>query len=231
MNIFNNNSTLKLRITSKKIKIISFVVAVFGIATLVYFYFPQISQKHTVQKVSSYQYSKPDNRPDEIKGKIVTLKRLQPAYFTDYYKMLSPTVKKPLYYPKYASLEWVTNKLNKTLVKEAQALIFIYMIFDNKDNKLIGSLAIREKNPKDPGQFYCWINENYWGGGRLREAVKLITDEYFKVKDVDSFNAHVELWNLRSYYALKKAGFKLVDFYYEDGQKTRYILEFYNPYK
>ena len=105
------------------------------------------------------------------------------------------------------------------------------MIFDNKDDKLIGSISIREKKPKEPGQFSTWLNEKYWGGGRLAEAVKLITVEYFKLTNVDSFNAHIEMWNLRSYYALKKAGFKFIDLYYPEGQPPRYIFEFYNPDK
>ena len=105
------------------------------------------------------------------------------------------------------------------------------MIFDNKENKLIGSAEIREKNQTDPGQMACWLNDKYWGEGRIQEALDLISKEYFRIKDADSYNAHVEMWNLRSYYALKKCGFEIVDFYYENGQPSRYILEYYNPNK
>ena len=145
--------------------------------------------------------------------------------------MQSPTVKKPLYSPQNVSFEWTRNHLEKEIAKDAIGKIFLYIVFDNKDNKLIGSVEIREKNNTDPGQFTCWINENYWGGGRFQEALDLIIKAYFKIKNVESFNAHIEMWNLRSYYAFKKYGFKLVDFYYENGKPTRYILEIYNPYK
>jgi len=140
-----------------------------------------------------------------------------------------PIITKPLYYPTRPSFEFIQNRLKRELAREAKGDTFLYMVFDNKENQLVGAVEIREKNPKDPGQFSCWLNDKYWGGGRFQEAIKLITREYFKVKKVPSFNAHVETWNLRSFYALKNAGFNLVDFYYQNGQKTRYILEFYNP--
>ncbi len=216
---------------SKKIRFFTAIAAVTAIAVAAYFYFPNFFPTQPQQVTTTFQFSRPDNRPDEIKGEIVTLKRLHPEYFMVYHKMISPTVRKPLYWPAHGSFSWTKKQLTKELKKEAAGLTFLYTIFDNNDDKLIGALGIREKNPKDPGQFYCWLNENYWGGGRIREAIKLVTREYFKIKKVPSFTAHVEMWNLRSYYALKKAEFKLVDFYYENGEKTRYILEFYNPGK
>jgi RimJ/RimL family protein N-acetyltransferase len=224
--------------TNKKIKFITILAAIAAVGAISYFYIPKFWEQKTAQTQSAtitlpttkkVEFSHPDDRPEEIKGNIVTLKRLRPEYFQEYHKMCTPLVRKPLYFQ--TSYEWTKHFLEKELRKEAEGKILFYVIFDNKDNKLIGSLDIREKNPKDPGQFGCWLNENYWGGERMREAIKLISDAYFKLKKVDSFNAHVEIWNLRSYYALKKSGFKLVDFYYEDGKPTRYILEFYNPNK
>ena len=90
---------------------------------------------------------------------------------------------------------------------------------------------IEEENPENVGQLCCWLNEHYWGGGRIREAIKLIAQEYFRVKkDEKSFNAQVEMWNVRSYYALKKAGFELVGTrYFKVFHKPRYLLEYPNP--
>ncbi len=179
------------------------------------------------QKTES-KLTKIDSRPDEIKGKIITLKRLRPEYFEDYYKMISPKdVIDPLYLPK--SHEGIIAHLNKQLKKENAKQVLLYMIFDNKDNKLIGSISIREKNDRDPGQYSCWINNKYWGQGRIQEAIKLISDAYFKLTGAKSFDAHVEMWNIRSYYGLKKAGFKLLKTYQPEKQHPRYILEFYNP--
>ncbi|MCF7800119.1 GNAT family N-acetyltransferase, partial [Candidatus Babeliales bacterium] len=191
------------------------------------FYFYTSHFTHNTQ--TEYVLKKIDSRADEIKGQVVTLKRLQPEYFKSYHEMSLPEiVRKPLYFPKDASFEWTKNYLEKQLKKEKAKQILLYMIFDNKDYKLIGSISIRQKNPKDPGQFSCWTNNKYWGSGRIQEATKLIADEYFKLTNADSFNAHVEMWNLRSYYALKKAGFQLLKTYYPAGQPPRYILEFYN---
>lgn len=224
--------------TNKRLKFLAIFIAILSITAVSYFYIPKFWEPKTSQlqitptsETKKFEFSHPDNRPDEIKGNIITLKRLRPEYFHDYDKMCTPLVRKPLYFPIHGTYEWMKKFLEKQLRKEAEGKLFVYVVFDNKDNKLIGSVEIREKNPKDPGQFGCWLNENYWGSGRLQEAIKLLTDAYFKIKKADSFNAHVEMWNLRSYYALKKAGFKLVKFYYEDDKPTRYILEFYNPYK
>ncbi|MCK4651053.1 GNAT family N-acetyltransferase [Candidatus Babeliales bacterium] len=216
---------LKKLISNIKIKfiVLAILTTIIGITTIVYItkYFSIIPKE--------YQFSRPDERSNEIKGKIITLKRLNHQYFQDYFKMLSPKVRKPLYFPFPHNFENVKNFLEKELSREAAGKTFLYIIFDNKDINLIGSIEIREKNPNDPGQFSCWLNEKYWGGGRIHEAIKLITKEYFKIKKVKSFNAHVEMWNLRSYYALKKAGFKLVKTYKPEYDKPRYILEYCNP--
>ena len=113
-------------------------------------------------------------------------------------------------------------------MEKAGTMLF-YCIFDNKDNKLIGAIDIREKHHNDVGQFGTWINENYWGGGRFKEATNLIAKVYFATSDDDDIEAHVRIWNKRSYHALKKCGFKDVDFFYENGEKTRYILKLYRP--
>jgi RimJ/RimL family protein N-acetyltransferase len=104
----------------------------------------------------------------------------------------------------------------------------MYIIFDNKNNKLIGKVEIREKDPDDPGQFGFWINENYRGGGRIQEATKLIIATYFRLHpDRNVFNVYVRLWNKPSFYALKKAGFKEVGFTYENGNPSYQIMEYH----
>lgn len=166
--------------------------------------------------------------PEEIKGKIITLKSLKEDYCIDFYSMFSSTVRKALEWPEVITLNYVIRVIKLELEKIREGKTLYYIIFDNKDNKLIGYIEIREKNPDDPGQFGTWINENYWGGSRVQEAAKLIADTYFRLHpDRNSFIAHVKLWNKRSYHALKKAGFKEVGYFYENGNPTRYILEYY----
>lgn len=163
--------------------------------------------------------------PKEIKGKLITLRELKEDYFFDYHSMFSSTVRKAMEFPESITLDYTIKFLKLEMAKSQEGKQLLYCIFDNKENKLIGAIDIREKNIKDPGQVGCWINENYWGGGRFQEALKLIIQTYFKLHpDQESFSAHVRLWNKRSYNALKKFGFKDVGYYYEDGKPTRYIL-------
>lgn len=177
-------------------------------------------------RLFSYQLTE---RPEEIKGKIITLKKLKEEFFIDYHNMFSHTVRRGLEYPEEITLDYTIRHLRHEMKRDSAKEILQYCIFDNKENKLIGSLEIREKNDKDPGQFGCWINEAYWGGGRLQEALALITKTYFALTNAQSFDAHVRLWNKRSYAALKKFGFKDIGFYYENGEQTRYLLEYYRP--
>ena len=109
--------------------------------------------------------------------------------------------------------------------------MLLYIIFDNKANNLIGEVAIRKEKDSPVGQFSCWINENYWGGGRFQEAIKLITRTFFALNPQEkSFNAHVRLWNKRCHKALLNANFTDVKFYYnKDGKPTRHIMEMINP--
>lgn len=165
--------------------------------------------------------------PVEVKGKVVTLKALKEDYFLDFHNMFSSDVRKGLEFPETISLNYTIRMLKLELEKISQAKTLYYVIFDNKDNKLIGYVEIREKNPDDPGQFGFWVNENYRGGGRAVEAAQLVANTYFRLyPDRNSFTAHVRLWNQRSYNALKKAGFKEIGYFYEGGVPTRHIMEY-----
>jgi RimJ/RimL family protein N-acetyltransferase len=165
--------------------------------------------------------------PEEVKGKIITLKSLKEDYFLDFHSMFSSTVRKALEWPETITLNYTIRVIMHEMENIRAGKTLYYIIFDNKDNKLIGYIEVREKNPDDPGQFGVWTNENYWGGGRMQEATKLIANTYFRLHpDRSSFIAHVKIWNKRSYYALKKAGFKDVGYFYEDGKPARYILEY-----
>jgi RimJ/RimL family protein N-acetyltransferase len=165
--------------------------------------------------------------PEEVKGKIITLRKLKEEYFIDYHNMFSSTVRRLFEFPEHIDLDYTINFLHYEMEKERKGKQVFYCIFDNKDNKLIGHIDIREKvtDHDDLGQFGWWVNENYWGGGRAQEAFKLIKDVYFSLTNAQSFEIHVRLWNQRSYKALKKCGCKDAGYFYENGKPTRYILE------
>lgn len=166
--------------------------------------------------------------PDDVIGKSVVLRTLKEHYFIDIHNMFSADVRQWLEYPEYVDLEYTIRMLKYEMEESRLGRQLQYCIFDAKDHCFIGLIEVREKRDTDPGQFGCWLNERYRGGGRIQEAIKLISNIYFRLHKVDSFTAHVRLWNKRSYNALLKAGFKDTGkFFYEDGKPTRYLLEYH----
>jgi RimJ/RimL family protein N-acetyltransferase len=161
-----------------------------------------------------------------VAGKVVTLVKMTEDHFKDYHDMFSDTVRKNLEFPAHISFAYTIAYLKYEMKDARDGKVLLYAIFDNKDNKLIGSIEVRDKSDKHPGQLGCWINENYWGKGRLQEALSLVTKTFFDLKPKEKeYIAHVRLWNKRCYNALKKGGMKEIGYFYEDGQKARYILE------
>jgi len=198
---------------------VTFIIA--GVGSYITYYWNKQHPEIEIQALTA---------PTEIKGKIVTLRPLKEEYFIDYHNMFSQTVRKAFELPESITLNYTIQYLHNKKHSADEGKVLMYCIFDNKDNKLIGHLEIRDLNDLDPGQFTCWINENYWGGGRFQEAVDLISKAYFKLHPKEkSYIAHVRLWNKRSYHALKKYGFQDLGYYYEDGKPTRHILELKRP--
>jgi len=139
----------------------------------------------------------------EIVGKLVTLKALREAYFGEYLKAFSPKVRELLHVGSEESeIEYLQNRI----AKQKKGETFFYCIFENKENKLIGAIEIRNLKETD-NQLYSWVNENYWGTGIYQEALSLISQAYFSETKESSYNAKVDVSNMRSYYALKKQGF------------------------
>lgn len=164
--------------------------------------------------------------PAEVTGKVITLRTLKEEYYVDYHNMLSLIVRQSLEFPEHMTLGETISYLRDEQTRVDSGKLLNYCIFDNKDNKLIGSIEIRDKTDADRGQLGCWLNEAYWGGGRIRQAIDLASMVYFKIHPEEpSYIAHVRLWNKRSYHALIKAGLKDAGYFYEGGKATRYILE------
>jgi RimJ/RimL family protein N-acetyltransferase len=89
---------------------------------------------------------------------------------------------------------------------------FFYGIIEQLSYQLIGAIDIRDPFTS-AGQLYCWLNEQFWGRGYIQQAIALAAQDYFRCTQERYFNAHVDVANLRSYYALKKAGFADYGFY------------------
>jgi len=164
--------------------------------------------------------------PTTIPGEVITLKKITIESAFDYYKMFSDDVRKYLEFPKDVTFGYAARYVATLVEKLKKGLLIAYNIWDNEENKLVGSIQIREKNEVDPGQLGMWLNEKYRGGGRIKEALRLISNAYFKAHpDTKEYIAHVRLWNKASARAMEKFGFKKIGDYIEDGKVTRQIFK------
>jgi len=164
--------------------------------------------------------------PDQVCGKIIILRKLKERYFIDYHNMFSRDVRQGFEWPENIDLDYTIRFLKHDMELDKLGKRLAYCVFDAKENRLIGEVHIHEIDKY--GQFSCWINERYRGGGRIQEAIKLLTNVYFRLTDEEYFVAHVRAWNKPSYKALIKSGF--IDkgkFLYEDGFAPRHVLEFH----
>jgi RimJ/RimL family protein N-acetyltransferase len=117
--------------------------------------------------------------------------------------MFSPVIRHLLHVP---DTEQECLYLESCLTKVEQRETFFMCVFDNRSEQLIGALEIRDIR-HHPGQLYSWINEQFWGGGRYQEAMRLASAIYFDSMPDSFFTAHVDVGNPRSYRALRKCGF------------------------
>lgn len=134
----------------------------------------------------------------------ITLRPLNDSFFNAYAAMFSAAVRSILHVP---SVENELDYLRSRLQKMADNRTLFYCVFDRRCEQLIGAIEIRHRE-EHPGQLYSWMNERYWGNGWYQQALHVAAQSYFTVhKHERFFTAHVDSTNLRSYYALKKAGF------------------------
>ncbi|MCA9770208.1 GNAT family N-acetyltransferase [Candidatus Dependentiae bacterium] len=137
-------------------------------------------------------------------GDLVTIASLKERDIATYLEELSDVVRHTLYISsKQTKKECLES--SKVDVQENGA-ICVYAILENKTKKLIGAIEIRPMY-QFKGQLYVWLNEQYWGEGYFKEAIDLITQMYFENVLETFCTAHVDVMNVRSYKAFKKAGF------------------------
>jgi RimJ/RimL family protein N-acetyltransferase len=209
------------KIFTKSRIIFASIVALIGLPLLYFVYVHQeVSTAQTSHSSTQVVY------PQEIVGKIITLKKISLAYAFDYFTMYSPMVRKLFEAPEkitFSDVEYDISEKERQMNKGTRCT---YIIWDNKDKKLVGAIEIRERRKDDNGQLGMWLNEKYWGGGRIHEAMKLISKVYFEVNPlVSNYIAHVRPWNMRSLRAMLKTGFRKIDDFIEEGKITRYVLQ------
>lgn len=131
----------------------------------------------------------------------VTIRSLTEHDLDDYERLFTPRVRASLHVSSPAA-ERIYIK--ERIAQHATGTTFLFGVI--RDNVLIGALEIRDANTSR-GQLYCWLNEEFWGNGYFQEALELAASFYFKHTQERYITAHVYCENMRSYRALKKAGF------------------------
>jgi|SaaInlStandDraft_4_1057021.scaffolds.fasta_scaffold01964_9 RimJ/RimL family protein N-acetyltransferase len=165
-------------------------------------------QKTTANIAIEKQLENLSDFPETITGKVITLKKLKREDASAFHAMFSDDVRKNLSFPKHINFAYTSHYVNSLVSQMEQGLTISYIIFDNKKEILIGNIQIREPNVSKLGQLGMWLNENYRGGGKIQEAIKIITATYFSVKkNAKTIEANVEPVNERSYKVLSRAGF------------------------
>jgi RimJ/RimL family protein N-acetyltransferase len=156
-------------------------------------------------------------RVREITGRLITLRLLDPMYFSEYHRMFSPVVRTILQLPEQATEQETIDFLSAQMTFMDDPKRMFYCIFDNQTQKLIGAIEFRDKLAEN-GQLGAWLNEKFWGGGRYQEALALMLDYYCSWAGETIVNAIVKALNTRSLKAHQKAGFKIIDeFIKEEG--------------
>lgn len=186
---------------------IGVLIASFGIY---YFssYSKQTVDQYSEKSVETVSKSIVSSYPKEIVGNIVTLKLLSLDCAFEYHNMFSDVVRKAFEFPENMTFGEVEYQIKEEIKEMNNGIMLSYTIWDNKDNNLVGNIQIREKSSDHPGQLSMWLNENYWGGGRIQEAMLLISKAYFKSRpNTKSYNAYVREWNIRSAKSMEKFGF------------------------
>ena len=167
-----------------------------------------------------------DQAPETVAGSVITLKQMRETYFVELHHMFSDAIRKGLEFSPVINLGYSIAYFRELDRRARITNGLLYVIFDNQDDKPIGTIEIREYSPDDVGQMGCWINEKYWGHGRIQEAIKLISGVYFRLyPNEKSFIAYARPWNHRSFKALKKAGLVEKGMAYKDGIATYNVLE------
>jgi RimJ/RimL family protein N-acetyltransferase len=137
-----------------------------------------------------------------LKGGHVLLRPLSYAYVFQYLISFTQPVRNILHVP---GLEAEYRYLSHRLFLQTKQTIFFYCIFDNSTDILVGAIEIR--GAEFPGQLYTWLHPDYWGKQYFQEALSLLSTYYFAITHEPYFTARVDADNMRSYFALKKAGF------------------------
>ena len=127
----------------------------------------------------------------------------------DYYEYVSQKNVGPRCgWPPYTDIEKAKERLEVEVKKPLQFAIVL-----KAENKVIGSIELMEpdentKNQNNSKEIGCLLNENYWSGGLMTEALKVIVKYGIEHIGLDEIVAGYFEPNVGSGKALLKAGLK-----------------------
>lgn len=143
---------------------------------------------------------------------------LELQYFSSYLEQFSAAVCEPL---RVKSIDAEREYLHVALEKQVKGETHFYLVVERQFDRVIGAVEIRDPE-QSRGQLYTWLNERYWGTGIFQEVIREVAADYFTKTQARYFDATVEVNNVRSYRALKKAGF--ADLGIQEGAWGRYYV-------
>lgn len=133
---------------------------------------------------------------------LVYIRFFEPSYIEYYFNNLSQAVCSVLH---IVSADQEQDYLLNELEQQRKGNTLIFALFSHAHH-FLGIIMIRSSE-KSRGQLYCWIHERWWNFGYFGQGMQLAQQEYFSLTNDFFFTAHVDVSNVRSYYALKKNGF------------------------
>jgi hypothetical protein len=90
--------------------------------------------------------------PTEIKGNVITLKKMKQADFEPFFEMFSDQVRKMFSFSDETKTDaWKKSFFEYEQWRQKQGEILYYCIYDNEENRLVGGIDIRAFWRHDPG--------------------------------------------------------------------------------
>ncbi len=123
-----------------------------------------------------------------LEGKLIQLQKTHATFeLADaLYKLIDRNRKHLLPWIEIANPENLSSReeaflhLIKLVDKWNEQIDFTYLIFENKTFRLIGTIGVHQPFPAHKGiELHFWLGNEYCKKGYMREAVKLIENEFF----------------------------------------------------
>ena len=154
-----------------------------------------------------------------IETKRFIIRKYKMSDFEDYFEFASqPNVGPRCGWPAYPNTEEGRNKAKQWLENKIKTSPLQFCIDEKETNKVIGAIEImnvklrQDENLfiEDEKELGLLLNENYWGGGRMTEVIRVIVKYCFDVMKLKKVHAGYFAPNIGSGIVQAKAGMQVV---------------------